>query len=132
MKTSTYLACLLNLTASTLFCQAQPGMNSHAHQVQVIQGLVAQANSERDLLVQTIQTTPQRVPKSRIGHMLYAARDAQLNISGWSDEVLASLPSSDLEMEAFLEFTSGPGNERFQPFLRVYYKMAFRGGSTSP
>jgi hypothetical protein len=79
-----------------------------------------------------IKTKPQQLPKSRIGLMLRAARDAQLNTPGWSSEILASLPSSDLEMEAFLEFTVGHGNEEFQPFLRIYYTMAFRAAESHP
>jgi hypothetical protein len=117
-----------------LICQHGPpsAKSSEARQAQVIRALVVQAESEKDLLVRMIEKEPQQLPKSRIGVMLHAAKDAQFGAPDWSNEILASLPSSDLEMEAFLEFTIGRGNEKFEPFLRIYYAMAFKAAVLHP
>ena len=135
MKKAICISTLLCLAVPALVCQStsSTGEGSRAHQAQVIRALVAQAGAEKDLLREMIEKSPtQRPPKSRIGLMLHAARDAQLNIPGWCKEILASLPNSDLEMEAFLEFTLDPSNKEFEPFFRFYYTMAFKAAALHP
>jgi len=106
--------------------------DAHRNQVQAIRAQVKSANSERQLLTQLIERRPSTLPKSQIGRMLNAAMDAKRNIPGWQDEMIATLPSSDLEMEAFLEFTLESGNEQFRPLLRVYYALAFKAAAAHP
>lgn len=134
MKIFIWLAVLLGLGTASL--HGQSGLSAqkkaHANEVRLVRSLVTEAHSERNVLAQMIETEPQQLPKSRIGLMLHAVRDAQLNKPDWSSEIIASLPSSDLEMEAFLEFTVGHGNEQFQPFFRTYYTMAFRAAESHP
>jgi hypothetical protein len=105
---------------------------SHQQQVHVIHALVAQAAAEKPLLEKMVTTKPELLPKSRIGQMLHAANDARLNLPGWDAEVLATLPSSDLEMEAFWEFTHDSGNPVFTPLFRTYYAKAFRAAGRHP
>jgi hypothetical protein len=135
MKNAAWISAFFCLVAPILLCQSPPSAlkGSHAHQVQVIRALVAQADSEKASLRQMLNETPTtQIPKSRIGLMLHAARDAQLNAPGWSKEILASLPTSDLEMEAFLEFTLDRGNKEFEPLFRLYYAMAFKAAALHP
>jgi hypothetical protein len=98
--------------------------------VQAIITLVAQAESERGLLDRIINGESRQYPKSRIGTMLHAAKSAMQNAPDWSQAILNSLPTSDVEMEAFLEFTTR--HEEFQPYFRTYYTMAFKAAGLHP
>lgn len=109
-----------------------PAPQSRKQQVHVIRTLIAKASVEKPLLEQMVRDEPELLPKSRIGVMLRAANDARLDIPGWGTEILSTLPSSDLEMEAFWEFTHGHNNQVFTPLFRIYYAKAFIAAGRHP
>ena len=134
MKITVWIAAFLIVSGEALALppKSPSQARSHEQQVHVIHALVAEAAAEKPLLEQMVGSKPKLLPKSRIGLMLHAANDARLKLGGWDAEVLATLPSSDLEMEAFWEFTHDPGNQIFTPLFRTYYAKAFRAAGRHP
>ncbi len=64
--------------------------------------------------------------------MLLATKAAQAKQKGWERTILDTLPSSDLEMEAFLRFTIEPQNKSFEPLFREYYGRSFEAVKAWP
>ncbi len=122
---STILA-LLILSSKPVFSLTT---DSHANQVKTIKSLVSEADSEKDVLVAMTNGCCSPLPKSKIGKWLHFAVDPRLSSDALRNELLETVPSSDLEMEAFLEFTLNPGNEQFRPLLRTYYQAVFKAAS---
>src|SRR5438270_767317 len=115
------MKCLTKLVATTVIAIAIPvscfggAVERKPSQGDKIRILITQANHEKEALLRELRKPEQFRPKSKIGRMLLAAKLAESEQPGWEKFILDTLPSSDSEMEAFLEFTSAPENKGFEP-----------------
>ena len=131
----TNVSFLLLIVASLIIS----GSNSRAHASQnatksssVVLKLVSEANKEREALISAVDQGKQYAPKSQIGIMLLCAKSADIGTEGWEDRLLKTLPKSDEQMEAFLEFTNAPQNAKLKPLFKSYYEKAFEAAGHHP
>jgi hypothetical protein len=121
---------LYRLMVSSSFIIAGIGLRVYAQQdaakaPDTVRSLVTRANEERSLLIDAIKEGKQYAPQSQIGKMLLCAEAAEIGSAGWKEHLLNTLPTSDIQMEAFLEFTHLPENSELEPLFRIYYAKAF-------
>jgi hypothetical protein len=121
---------LYRLMVSSSFIIAGIGLRVYAQQdaakaPDTVRSLVTRANEERSLLIDAIKEGKQYAPQSQIGKMLLCAEAAEIGSAGWKEHLLNTLPTSDIQMEAFLEFTHLSENSELEPLFRIYYAKAF-------
>jgi hypothetical protein len=124
----TALACFAAIFAPSLLAQSRA-------ETDMVKSMVSRADTERVLLISLSQATDEetlnkivakRQAWSPIARMVIAMRLYQLNPKQGAEAVLRSLPRSDIEMEAFNEFSYEPQNSVLRPLYRAYYEAAFK------
>lgn len=124
----TALVCFAAICAPSLFAQSRA-------ETDMVKSIVSRADAEQTFLISLSQAgneeTLNKIVATRqawspIARIVFAMRLYQLNPKQGAEAVLKSLPRSDIEMEAFDEFSFEPQNSVLRPLYRTYYEAAFR------
>lgn len=130
----TVFACFAAIPGPSLFAQSRVETDR-------VKSMVSRADSERTLLISLSQARDEetlnkivatRQAWSPIARRVIAMRLYQLDPKQGAEAILKSLPQSDVEMEAFDEFSFEPQNSVLRPLYRAYYEAAFKSVMEHP